>query len=176
MKTLLNIVRKTVELTPVFALLIIFMLSSIILPPAIKYARLRWQIHNVENEAVVNGHWISGSRWMEDWGGGRSEKYKSLNDKLDELIGTSKVAELCDKYGTPGFSPVRDIPLIIMGIMWILSASWIACTAWAEYEYRRRMYLKRKEKQIVQEESKQIVEGIKKILKELQSPMEEKVS
>ncbi len=151
-----KVLHKLVELTPVFAVVIVFIISTIILPPACKYTYLRHQISKVENKAEKEGHYIAGNIFKEDWGDGRKENHESLNAQLDELVCTSKVAKYCSDNGTPGYTPKRDIPLLIMGVMWILSILWIVTSIIAEIRHKMRTYNKRK--QVVEEKLKKSIE------------------
>lgn len=140
-----KVLHKLVELTPVFAVVIVFIISTIILPPACKYTYLRHQISKVENKAEKEGHYIAGNIFKEDWGDGRKENHESLNAQLDELVCTSKVAKYCSDNGTPGYTPKRDIPLLIMGVMWILSILWIVTSIIAKVRLEMRRYNEKKQ-------------------------------
>lgn len=156
MKNIGKVLRKLVELTPVFAVVIVFGISSLLLPPAVRYTYLMLRIDRVETEAKVNSYPISTGERVEDWGDGRKEKHESLNAQLDELVCTSKVAKYCSDNGTPGYTPKRDIPLLIMGVMRILSILWIVTSIIAEIRHKVRTYNKRK--QVAEEELKKSIE------------------
>lgn len=145
MKTLKAIIRKFVEMAPVVALIIAFALSSAVLPTAIKYTSLRLQIHRVEAKAAAEGYYISATQKVEDWGDGRREKYNNLTNQIEKMISTSKVAELCNEYGAPSTKNVRDIVLLAIGAMWLLSGISLMCSAYAEFKYWKRMLPKRQQ-------------------------------
>ena len=144
MKTIVKVARKTLELTPLFALVILFIFSSFVIPDVAKYTFLRMQIHGVEYSAKANSYYDSTNQYVEDWGDGRREKYNKLNDKIEEFIGTSTIAKACNDYGILETKLVRNTILLVLGSMWILSIFWMVVTAKAEYKYLKRRYLKRK--------------------------------
>lgn len=145
MKKFGKVLRKLVELTPVLAVVIVFCLSSIVLQPAAHYVYLRLRIDRVETVAKANSYPISTGERVEDWGDGREEKHASLKKQLYELVDSSKVAKYCNDNGTPGFTPKVDIPLIIIGLVWILSILWIVITIIAKIRHEMRMYNERKQ-------------------------------
>lgn len=145
MKNIGKVLRKLVELTPVFAVVIVFGISSLLLPPAVRYTYLMLRIDRVETEAKANSYPISTGERVEDWGDGRKEKHESLNAQLDELVCTSKVAKYCSDNGTPGYTPKRDIPLLIMGVMWILSILCMITIIIAKVRLEMRRYNEKKQ-------------------------------
>lgn len=147
--TIAKVARKVLDLIPLFAVIIVFLMTTIILPPAIQYTAIRGQMSWHEFWAKANSYVNSSGECLEDWGDGRKEKYDELDKQIDELVETSVVAKLCNDYGSIGFSVkelVRDAILLILGGMWLLSIVWLAATADAEINYRKRMYLKKKKK------------------------------
>lgn len=132
MKTIGKVLRKLIELTPLFAVLIVFIMTTIVLKPVSQYATIRGQMHWHEFWANANGYTPQSGERVEDWGDGRKEKYNMLEKEIEELVRTSKIAELCNKYGSKGLSPKRDIPLLAIGTMWILSLVWIVIAIYAK--------------------------------------------